>query len=277
VVSKKWPRTKAHTKKEADDTEPSSPNCQLLLFDLDGTLLDSQKRISPRNLAAIERCRAKGILIGVATARGEATCARYVERIKPEAVISNSGGLIRLHGEILYANAFTEEETLTLIRAGLAEHRGITVDCAESTYCNQTIDLPDWEQIAVTDFSEASGFRDRAFKICIEGTDAAFAERTAALVKDCTWQRFSDCDWCKYSPSDASKEKATQRLEQAMGISKEQIIAFGDDFVDAGMLHYCGVGVAMGNAVDNVKECADVVIGHNDSDAIAEYLENNIL
>lgn len=60
---------------------------------------------------------------------------------------------------------------------------------------------------------------------------------------------------------------------QALNITVKDIIAFGDDYVDIGMLKLCGVGVAMGNAIDEVKTVADVIIGGNDEDGIAEYLE----
>jgi len=61
---------------------------------------------------------------------------------------------------------------------------------------------------------------------------------------------------------------------QELNITVEDIIAFGDDYVDIGMLKLCGVGVAMGSAIDEVKTVADVIIGGNDEDAIAEYLED---
>lgn len=57
----------------------------------------------------------------------------------------------------------------------------------------------------------------------------------------------------------------------------QDVIAFGDDGPDIGMLQLCGTGVAMGNAIDLVKENADVVIGSNDEDGIAEYLEKCLL
>ena len=59
------------------------------------------------------------------------------------------------------------------------------------------------------------------------------------------------------------------------GISAEEITAFGDDYVDIGMLKLCGLGIAMGNAIDEVKEAADRVIGDNEEDGIAEFLEEN--
>ena len=50
-------------------------------------------------------------------------------------------------------------------------------------------------------------------------------------------------------------------------------IVFGDDYADIGMLELCGTGVAMGNAIDEVKESADIVIGSNDEDGIADFIE----
>ena len=61
------------------------------------------------------------------------------------------------------------------------------------------------------------------------------------------------------------------------GLKTEEMIAFGDDYADIGMLKLCGKGIAMGNAIDEVKEKADLVIGSNDEDGIAEYLAATFL
>ena len=66
-------------------------------------------------------------------------------------------------------------------------------------------------------------------------------------------------------------------LTEVCGFSTDSIIAFGDDYADIGMLELCGTGVAMGNAIDEVKERADIVIGSNDEDGIAGFIENEIL
>ena len=66
-------------------------------------------------------------------------------------------------------------------------------------------------------------------------------------------------------------------LTEVCGFSTDSIIAFGDDYADIGMLELCGTGVAMGNAIDEVKERADLVIGSNDEDGIAGFIENEIL
>ena len=71
-----------------------------------------------------------------------------------------------------------------------------------------------------------------------------------------------------------TKEAAILKACAACGIGPEEITAFGDDYADMGMLRLCGRGIAMGNALDVVKEAADIVIGSNDEDGIAVYLES---
>lgn len=58
------------------------------------------------------------------------------------------------------------------------------------------------------------------------------------------------------------------------GIKLSNVIAFGDDYADIDMLKLSGIGIAMGNAIKEVKEAADIIIGSNDEDGIAVYLEN---
>lgn len=99
------------------------------------------------------------------------------------------------------------------------------------------------------------------------------AERLKELLPDCDCVRFSDGEWYKFTRKTATKEQAIRRLCEASGIAVEEIVAFGDDHVDIGMLKLCGLGIAMGNAVREVKEAADLVIGSNQEDGIARYLE----
>lgn len=253
-------------------TKKLSP--QLLLFDLDGTLLDSAKKISPRNLKAIGECRDRGILIGVATVRSEITCQRYTDQLAPDLLISNSGALVRLRGKVIYQYCFTADEAAAIVRAGLAEDRGITVDCEDTTYSNRFIPFFNEPGITRTDFRD---FSRPSFKICVEGTDADFAIRTAALVEDCSWLAFTSEDWFKFSKKGVSKGDAIRHLAAKTDVAPENIICFGDDNVDIEMFEICGVGVAMENAVEEVREQADFVIGSNDTDAIADYLYTYIL
>ena len=79
--------------------------CRCLLFDLDGTLLRSDKSISPRTLRALEACRERGLRIGISTNRAENRAKPFLDLIKPEVVISSGGALVRRNGVSLAAEA----------------------------------------------------------------------------------------------------------------------------------------------------------------------------
>ncbi|EAD7988570.1 Cof-type HAD-IIB family hydrolase, partial [Listeria monocytogenes] len=67
-----------------------------------------------------------------------------------------------------------------------------------------------------------------------------------------------------------------QAAAKTLGFDRKDIIAFGDETNDLQMLDYAGVGVAMGNATESVKNVANVVTASNQDDGIAVYLEENL-
>jgi hypothetical protein len=79
------------------------------------------------------------------------------------------------------------------------------------------------------------------------------------------------------SHREANKAAATGRIASRMNIRPESIVAFGDDIGDIGMLGFCGIGVAMGNSMEELKKKADYVTEDNDNDGIAVWLEKHIL
>ena len=83
----------------------------------------------------------------------------------------------------------------------------------------------------------------------------------------------SRLSWIAPNAATATKESAIKEVCAACDIRTEEIIAFGDDYADIGMLELCGKGIAMGNAIAAVRERADDIIDSNDADGIAKYLE----
>lgn len=253
----------------------------LLLFDLDGTLLRTDKTISPETLKAINRCREKGYFIGISTARSEGNSERFLQEINPDLIIASGGAIVRFQGNIIYEAGFTKEETMKIIDTALYignEHREITVDTLNAHYWNYTVPPArqdaSWGETIYTDYK---GFDCAALKICVELPAVCYAEEIAASVQECHWVPFSDGDWYKFSKAQATKEAALTEILQKTDFSLENIIAFGDDYADIGMLKMCGKGIAMGNAIDAVKEIADEVVDSNDSDGIAKWVYKNIL
>ena len=103
------------------------------------------------------------------------------------------------------------------------------------------------------------------------------ADILADRLAQCDCIRFSDGYWYKFTKKNVTKENAIIKITEVCGFGTESIIAFGDDFADIGMLELCGLGVAMGNAIEEIKEKADIVIGSNDEDGIAVFLENEMI
>ena len=113
--------------------------------------------------------------------------------------------------------------------------------------------------------------------MCVEIFDKDKADRLANRLDQCDCIRFSDGYWYKFTKKNVTKENAIIKVAEVCGFGTESIIAFGDDFADIGMLELCGLGVAMGNAIDEVKNKADMIIGSNDEEGIADFIRGNLL
>lgn len=253
---------------------------KLILLDLDGTLLRSDKTVSDYTLDVLERCRAKGCKVAICTARGASNAEKYIARVKPDFVVSSGGALVLAGKETVYCSLFSAEETARMIETALALTNGgeITVDTLTRHYWNYKIDphsaAMGWGDTIHTDYRD---FREPSLKICVQTTEEAVARAVAESVPGCDWARFSDGDWFKFSKDTATKEHAIAAISAATGITPAEMIAFGDDYVDIGMLKLCGCGVAMGNAIEAVRRAADDITETNDADGIAKYLERRLL
>jgi len=250
---------------------------KLLIFDLDGTLLRSDKTISTRTHEAIRKCREQGTLVAISTVRGEKNIVPFVDNLRPDLVIACSGALVKNENEYIYVVEFTEEETRDLIK-GAREICGpsveITVDTRDTYYWNYSVDPniadPTWGDTTYTNYNDFNG---KGIKLCIEIHDPADRVKMQERFPDCEITKFIGNDWHLVLKKGKGKEDAIQQVCRHYGFGLEEVTAFGDDLVDIGMIKLCGTGVAMGNALPEVKAAADIVIGSNNEDGIAKYLE----
>lgn len=249
---------------------------RLMLFDLDGTLLRSDKTISRETLKALQKCREKGMLIGVSTSRGEQNTLSFLEELQPELLIVSGGALVKYKGNYIYRAEFSGEETSRMIRTARSvcgPDCEITIDTINAHYWNYRIDPKaqdhSWGESVYTDFQD---FKESSLKMCVEIFDEHKAVQLQKLLGECDCVRFSDGCWYKFTKREATKERAILEACSACGIIQKEVMAFGDDYADIGMLKICGKGIAMGNAIDEVKREADLVIGSNDEDGIARFL-----
>lgn len=253
---------------------------KLLLFDLDGTLLRTDKTISGRTLKALEKCREKGFLIGISTSRAEHNCAAFLPVLKPDIVIASGGAVVKWKDVFIYTAEFSQEQTSAMIacaRQICGADCEISIDTLYACYWNYKT-LPTesdatWGETIYTDFSNCTL---KALKFCVEIFDENLARTLVEQLPDCDCHRFAGSAWYKFTKKEATKENAIRKVCQTLGLELREVTAFGDDAPDIGMLKLCGKGIAMGNAIPAVKEAADLVIGTNDADGIAAYLETVI-
>ena len=253
-------------------------NISIILSDLDGTLFRNDKSISDYTKQVIRQVQAKAVLFGVCTARAKVNAAKFLDGIEPDILISNGGGMITCRGEKIYSCEFSVEEIRRLIDKTFevfGKDIIISADNEKGLYSNSKEELGDkfWT------FNDFSDFREPCMKMCIESLD----KEKITAVANCLGEGlidflpFSDIPWYKLSKKDATKEKAIEALCRHLGIPAGQIAAFGDDFNDIGMLKICGKGIAMDNAIDEVKNAADEVCQSNEKDGVAEWMKNNLL
>lgn len=250
---------------------------KLILLDLDFTLLKTDRTISQRSIKALAACQAKGIKVGFSTSRGNTNIQQYVDQVQPDIIICNAGANTFYNNQLIHTESFTLEQTRKLFAAAYevsGRNIEMTCDTAGELYWNRKEDKSDqfMPDAAYDDFTD---FKIPAYKICIQTTDQKLMDKIIdkAGPEYCEAMLFSDIPWFKVAPKSVSKENAIKFISEYLNISTEEMIAFGDDFSDIGMLKLCGKGIAMGNAIPQVKEIADEITLTNDEDGVAVYLE----
>ncbi|MCM1048242.1 MAG: HAD family hydrolase [Clostridiales bacterium] len=252
-------------------------DARILLFDLDGTLLRDDKTLSQYTLETISKCKEQGYLIGISTSRGEQNCLQFLKKLKPDILISSGGALVRADEKIVCSSSFSAAETRNFIEKArniCGADCEITVDTLDAHYWNYKTNPKEqdksWGESIYTDFVD---FEHEALKICVEIHKSDMARKLCEYFSELDSKRFSDGDWYKFTKSGITKEKAILAVCEAYRADLSEIIAFGDDYADIGMLKLCGTGVAMGNAIQEVKDIADVITLSNEEDGVAVYLE----
>ncbi len=253
-------------------------NISIILSDLDGTLFHNDKSISDFTKETIRRVQANGILFGICTARAKVNAVKFLEGIEPDILITNGGGIVYYQDKKIYNCEFSVEEVRKLIAAAFevfGKDVILSADNEHALYSNSKEELGDkfWT------FNDFLDFNEPCMKMCIESLDKEKVEKVASVIglENVDYLPFSDIPWYKLSKKAATKEKAIEELCRHLNITSSKIAAFGDDFNDIGMLKLCGKGIAMENAIEEVKQAADEVCVSNESDGVAKWIEENLL
>ncbi len=267
---------------------------KLIITDLDGTALRRDKTISPATVKAFTRCQNAGIPIAIATARYIAGTRNICSLLHPDYQILTDGTLVYHGQELVYSNAMDIETTNTLLRelhrCGYANHVAIPTiyglfrypeGCTDYASINsQPLNL-DAQAFRTTEDGNTVGYHfdiNKKFpyegnKLVAELPSDEEAERIAGLCGCKQFHYRGERLYTFYHPT-AGKLDAIAYVARRLRITFDDILVFGDDINDIEMIKNCGMGIAMGNALPQVKAVADLVIGTNEEDGLAEYLNS---
>lgn len=251
---------------------------KMIVFDLDGTLLNSEKKITDATKASIQKCREKGIKVALATARSEAASKRITDIIKPDVMISNGGALAKIENNVIYEVEIPSDSVNNLIEKLLtrSDLNSLSLQNSQGYYTSYKDSyLDDYKDGIYTDFK--TPFLKGAYKITPELMNKENVMKIVEDYSELEITEFSNENYYRIAHKNATKLKAIQAVAENMSISLEDMVYFGDDYNDYEMIKYAGIGVAMGNAIQVIKDIADYCCDTNDNDGIAKWITEKIL
>ena len=257
-------------------------NIKLIVTDLDGTLLKKDKTVSDRTIKTLHECQKRGIIVAFATARSENSGRRYIELVKPDAVVSSGGALARANSKVVYSKPMNIETTNQIVRQCLENSSVgyITVDTSEGFYVNKPVDEndPGWASfVPVNHIDFSKDFDSEAYKITVETWDDIMHRNISSALPTVHVIRLHGEGWIHFADKAASKLQGVKALADHYDIRLEEVVAFGDDYNDLEMLKGCGIGVAVNNAINEAKESANYICDYNENDGVAKWIEENLL
>lgn len=262
---------------------------KMLVLDVDGTLLNDNKEISKRTLATLRKVQQMGVRIILASGRptyGLLPLAKELELGTYNGyVLSYNGGQVinASNGEVIFERRINPELIPYLEKKANKNGFGIL------TYDGDTIvtNMPDNPHIQAE--AALNGMKinyQENFSIAIDYSPCKCMlvsdDEKALIGLEEHWKRRLDgvLDVFRSEPfflevvgCRVDKANTLGAVMEMQGIKPDEIVVFGDGVADVTMLQLAELGIAMGNAPDSVKRCADYVTLSNNEDGVAVAVE----
>mgnify|MGYP002794238697 CR=1 FL=1 len=263
-----------------------------LALDLDGTLTDSNKNLSQKNIDAIHKAIEEDVAVILASGRPVLGITEIAEQLELKErggyiLAYNGGNIIDCRDDSLLYEKILPAECIPLICDAARKNDVIALTytkdeiVAESqddeyllreAKCNharirKVDNLETFVDYPVAKFLVV-GEHEKLLKVQEVLLDA-YADRIDAF--------FSESYFLEVVPAGIAKSASLDVLLGNLGIRSEELIACGDGMNDIPMLEYAGLSVAMENAYPQVKQYADYITLSNDEDGVAHVIERYIL
>lgn len=265
---------------------------EIIILDIDGTLVNSKKVITEHTLNTLITLQKQGKKVALASGRpvqgivGHAKTLRLAE-FGGYILAYNGGAVIDVNSDqVIYSKYFPNEiipeicEELkgTNVTINTYEADKIIEGNAINSYSDIESKIVGMEAKFVENFAEYVNFDINKLLLAGEPEEILklekiFAERYKGVIEVFRSEEF----FLELVPLGIDKAKSIDVLLNKIGLNSSQCIACGDGYNDITMIQYAGLGVAMGNAVDKVKESANLIADTNDNDGVAKIVEEYML
>lgn len=266
---------------------------KLIALDLDGTLLNASHELSQDNINAICEAREQGIKVVLVTGRPFIGTQKYTKQLNmmsdSDFVIVCNGALIMRpnSGEVILETTLGIDEYYYIedLARELNVHLQVfdknTVYTANRDISKYTV-LESWLTGIPLKFRTREEMpKDMRFPKMMMIDESDILDAAIAKLPESIYNKFniikSSPNFLEIIAKQVDKGAALKSLAEKLGISQENVMAMGDQGNDISMLSYAGFGVAMDNAIVELKNIADAVTDHHDNSGVAVAIRKWVL
>lgn len=234
----------------------------IVFFDIDGTLLDHRNQIPEDTKHAVLELKQTGTKVAIATGRSPYHLKPIADELGIDMFVSFNGSYVVVDQQVVYANPIPKDLLRQLEQRAKANDHPLVYLSAETCYANAA------NHPRVIESFHFLSLEPPAYHHCYWDEEPIYqaflhcqANEEADYLDDLT--HFTAIRWHPYAldilPGGGSKAKGIAALLNHLGIPPEQAVAFGDGLNDKEMLTFVGMGIAMGNAHEELKPLAKFV------------------
>lgn len=265
---------------------------KLIALDMDGTLLNEEKIVTERTKKAIKAARDKGVTVVLATGRPIDGVTRYLEELDMytdnDYVLSYNGGLVlkTKNKEVVCKLGLIGEDVKYLYE--LSKRLGVNIHAfseknglvtpKNSKYTEVEASI---NNITVNEINFDNIENDESFIKIMMIDEPEILQRAVDNLPQEVYEKYtvvrSAPFFLEFLNKEVNKGVGVEMLAKHLGVKREEVITMGDAGNDLHMIEYAGMGIAMGNAFDEVKEAANYITDSNNEDGVAKAIEKFVL
>lgn len=260
-------------------------NVKIVFIDIDGTLVNSRKRVTLKTRKAIMRLVCRGIYVVLTTGRNAFhTIDKSRRALASSIIISSNGSEIYDYQKkkIIYVDRIDNDKILEMWRFCDLNKIGLLINSLDGKYINKHLigkdkagsvlitNEKELKKIIISQVVLISNNLEYMMKTkdFINKIDLCITSYSESFLDNAISDRYR----LDINNKGVSKGKAIKILLDVLNIKKEESLCFGDYYNDIDMFSECGIKVAMGNACDKLKEMSDYVTLSNDENGVAEFI-----